>query len=142
MQQQQQGYLHAYQPNVIYQPQLAQLLALRQAQIAQAQQSQLQTEQVNLSMHYTNKQSKNKKLKTIFKFYILQEFIYYKTNHFCLTVFKYDFCVNSKCAQVPEQTQLQHQQSAQPQNLLGVAYSSAPSVAHVKVSGNGYKFNF
>ncbi|XP_034936645.1 uncharacterized protein [Chelonus insularis] len=37
--------------------------------------------------------------------------------------------------QTPEQI---HQQ----QNLLGVSYSSAPSVAHVNVSGNGYKFHF
>ncbi|XP_033211774.1 uncharacterized protein LOC117169479, partial [Belonocnema kinseyi] len=44
--------------------------------------------------------------------------------------------------QIPEQVQLQDQQSHQTQNLLGVAYSSAPSVAHVKVSGNGYKFDF
>ncbi|EFN86045.1 hypothetical protein EAI_16935 [Harpegnathos saltator] len=48
--------------------------------------------------------------------------------------------------QVPEldnQLQQQEQQPERPsQNLLGVAYSSAPSVAHVKVSGNGYKFNF
>jgi len=51
----------------------------------------------------------------------------------------------SNCAQVNEKSQLhqqQEQQTEQPQNLLGVAYSSAPSVAHVKVSGNGYKFNF
>ncbi|XP_014486825.1 PREDICTED: uncharacterized protein LOC106750776 isoform X1 [Dinoponera quadriceps] len=38
--QQQQAYLHGYQPNAAYQPQLTQLLALRQAQ---AQQEQLQT---------------------------------------------------------------------------------------------------
>lgn len=53
--------------------------------------------------------------------------------------------VNSNCIQVPEQIQLQQRQEQQPerqQNLLGIAYSSAPSVAHVKVSGNGYKFNF
>lgn len=41
---------------------------------------------------------------------------------------------------VPEQ-QLQQQQHNE-QNLLGVAYSSAPSVAHVKVNGNGYKIDF
>ncbi|XP_072756480.1 uncharacterized protein [Anoplolepis gracilipes] len=82
----------AYQPNTIYQPQLAQLFALRQAQLAQTQQLQ---------------------------------------------------AVQSE--QVPEQIQLQQQQEQQSerqQNLLGIAYSSAPSVAHVKVSGNGYKFNF
>lgn len=48
--QQPQAYLHAYQPNTVYQSQLAQLLALRQAQLAQAQQGQLQAvqpEQVN-----------------------------------------------------------------------------------------------
>lgn len=52
--------------------------------------------------------------------------------------------VNSNCTQVPEQIQLQRQeqQPERQQNLLGIAYSSAPSVAHVKVSGNGYKFNF
>ncbi|XP_076301079.1 uncharacterized protein LOC143219123 [Lasioglossum baleicum] len=51
--------------------------------------------------------------------------------------------------QVPEQAELQQeaqqqlqQQEQQPQSLLGVAYSSAPSVARVKVSGNGYKFDF
>ncbi|XP_011500622.1 PREDICTED: protein couch potato-like [Ceratosolen solmsi marchali] len=59
---------------------------------------------------------------------------------------------------IPEQLQLQlqhqhqhqqHQQQqvqSQPQqprrNLLGIAYSSSPSVAHVKVSGNGYKIHF
>jgi len=46
---------------------------------------------------------------------------------------------------VNEKSQLrqQHeQQTEQPESLLGVAYSSAPSVAHVKVSGNGYKFDF
>ncbi|XP_006617153.1 uncharacterized protein LOC102671714 [Apis dorsata] len=42
----------------------------------------------------------------------------------------------------PEQIQLQQEQQQQSQNLLGVAYSSAPSVARVKVSGNGYKFDF
>lgn len=92
--QQPQAYLHAYQPNTVYQSQLAQLLALRQAQLAQTQQGQLQTVQPE---------------------------------------------------QVPEQIQLQQRQEQQPerqQNLLGLAYSSAPSVAHVKVSGNGYKFNF
>ncbi|XP_032665596.1 uncharacterized protein LOC116841596 isoform X2 [Odontomachus brunneus] len=92
-QQQQQAYLHGYQPNA-YQAQLAQLLALRQAQV-QAQQEQLQT-------------------------------------------------IDTQ--QVPEQDnqfQQQEQQSEQTsKNLLGVAYSSAPSVAHVKVSGNGYKFDF
>ncbi|XP_066595670.1 uncharacterized protein [Prorops nasuta] len=36
----------------------------------------------------------------------------------------------------------QQYQQQQQQNLLGVAYSAAPSVAHVKVSGNGYKFDF
>ncbi|KAL6422882.1 hypothetical protein ACFW04_010424 [Cataglyphis niger] len=93
LQQPQQAYLHAYQPNTAYQLQLAQLLALRQAQLAQAQQGQLQTVQSE---------------------------------------------------QVPEQIQLQRQeqQPERQQNLLGIAYSSAPSVAHVKVSGNGYKFNF
>lgn len=48
--QQPQAYLHAYHPNTAYQSQLAQLLALRQAQLAQAQQGQLQAvqpEQVN-----------------------------------------------------------------------------------------------
>ncbi|XP_017886347.1 transcription elongation regulator 1-like isoform X2 [Ceratina calcarata] len=54
--------------------------------------------------------------------------------------------VQSTQAQVPEQIQLQQeeqqQEEQQSQNLLGVAYSSAPSVARVKVSGNGYKFNF
>ena len=53
--------------------------------------------------------------------------------------------VNSNCAQVPEaQIQLQQKQQTeqQSQNLLGIAYSSAPSVARVKVSGNGYKFDF
>ncbi|XP_029658941.1 uncharacterized protein LOC115232911 [Formica exsecta] len=93
LQQPQQSYLHAYQPNTVYQLQLAQLLALRQAQLAQAQQGQLH---------------------------------------------------NSNCTQVPEQIQLQRQeqQPERQQNLLGIAYSSSPSVAHVKVSGNGYKFNF
>lgn len=43
--QQPQAYLHAYQPNTVYQSQLAQLLALRQAQLAQAQQGQLQAVQ-------------------------------------------------------------------------------------------------
>ncbi|XP_051172274.1 uncharacterized protein LOC127288693 isoform X2 [Leptopilina boulardi] len=42
--------------------------------------------------------------------------------------------------QIPEQMQLQQEQSSQ--NLLGIAYSVAPSVARVKVSGNGYKFDF
>ncbi|XP_020288979.1 uncharacterized protein LOC109857240 isoform X2 [Pseudomyrmex gracilis] len=84
LQQQQHAYSHAFQPNNIYQPQLAQLLAFRQAQLAQAQQlGQLQSEQVS--------------------------------------------------------EKAEEQKS---QNLLGVAYSSAPSVAHVNVSGNGYKFNF
>jgi len=51
-QQPQQTYLHAYQPNAIYQSQLAQLLALRQAQFAQAQHGHLQTtEQVNFVNH-------------------------------------------------------------------------------------------
>jgi len=51
-QQPQQSYLHAYQPNAIYQSQLAQLLALRQGQFAQAQHSHLQTtEQVNFVNH-------------------------------------------------------------------------------------------
>lgn len=46
--QQPQAYLHAYQPNTVYQPQLAQLLALRQAQLAQQGQLQaVQPEQVN-----------------------------------------------------------------------------------------------
>lgn len=45
LQQPQQSYLHAYQPNTVYQLQLAQLLALRQAQLAQAQQGQLQAVQ-------------------------------------------------------------------------------------------------
>ncbi|XP_017763005.1 PREDICTED: general transcriptional corepressor CYC8-like [Eufriesea mexicana] len=49
-------------------------------------------------------------------------------------------------AQVAEQTHLQQdqqqQQQQQSQDLLGIAYSSAPSVARVKVSGNGYKFDF
>lgn len=40
--QQQQAYLHGYQPNAAYQAQLTQLLALRQAQAQQAQQEQLQ----------------------------------------------------------------------------------------------------
>ncbi|XP_011700513.1 PREDICTED: uncharacterized protein LOC105457509 [Wasmannia auropunctata] len=92
-QQPQQAYLHAYQPGAaIYQPQLAQLLALRQAQLAQ--QGQFHT-------------------------------------------------IPSE--QVPEaQASLQQEQQTeqQSQNLLGVAYSSAPSVARVKVSGNGYKFDF
>ncbi|XP_015605077.1 protein hunchback [Cephus cinctus] len=49
--------------------------------------------------------------------------------------------------QIPEQVQLQQQQheqqqQQQQQNLLGIAYSAAPSVAHVKVNGNGYKFDF
>ncbi|XP_054006707.1 uncharacterized protein LOC128891334 isoform X1 [Hylaeus anthracinus] len=44
--------------------------------------------------------------------------------------------------QVPEQVELQQEEQQQPQNLLGIAYSSAPSVARVKVSGNGYKFDF
>ncbi|XP_076650594.1 uncharacterized protein LOC143357845 [Halictus rubicundus] len=43
--------------------------------------------------------------------------------------------------QQEEQQQLQKQEQ-QPQSLLGIAYSSAPSVARVKVSGNGYKFDF
>ncbi|XP_015113856.1 mediator of RNA polymerase II transcription subunit 15-like [Diachasma alloeum] len=42
--------------------------------------------------------------------------------------------------QIPEQAASQRPQETQ--NLLGVAYSSAPSVAHVKVTGNGYKFDF
>ncbi|KYM75708.1 hypothetical protein ALC53_13771, partial [Atta colombica] len=94
-QQPQQAYLQAYQPNAaIYQSQLAQLLALRQAQLAQTQQGQLHA-------------------------------------------------IPSE--QVPEaQIQLQQKQQTeqQSQNLLGIAYSSAPSVARVKVSGNGYKFDF
>lgn len=45
LQQPQQAYLHAYQPNAVSQSQLAQLLALRQAQFAQAQQGQLQAVQ-------------------------------------------------------------------------------------------------
>ncbi|XP_014217753.1 mediator of RNA polymerase II transcription subunit 12-like [Copidosoma floridanum] len=47
-------------------------------------------------------------------------------------------------ADVPEQVQQQQlqQQEQQSANLLGVAYSAAPSVAHVKVNGNGYKFDF
>ncbi|KYN05409.1 hypothetical protein ALC62_03694, partial [Cyphomyrmex costatus] len=92
-QQPQQAYLQAYQPNAaIYQSQLAQLLALRQAQLAQAQQGQLHTipsEQVSEA-----------------------------------------------------QLQQKQQTEQQSQNLLGIAYSSAPSVARVKVSGNGYKFDF
>ncbi|XP_012539059.1 uncharacterized protein LOC105838222 isoform X2 [Monomorium pharaonis] len=93
LQQPQQTYLHAYQPGTaVYQSQLAQLFALRQAQLAQ--QGQLHT-------------------------------------------------ISSE--QVPEgQARLQQEQQVeqQSQNLLGVAYSSAPTVARVKVSGNGYKFNF
>ncbi|XP_043275811.1 ataxin-2 homolog isoform X2 [Venturia canescens] len=53
--------------------------------------------------------------------------------------------VHETSQQIPEQVQLQQQvqQEHQPsQSLLGVAFSSAPSVAHVKVSGNGYKFDF
>ncbi|KYN39768.1 hypothetical protein ALC56_05813, partial [Trachymyrmex septentrionalis] len=93
LQQPQQAYLQAYQPNAaIYQPQLAQLLALRQAQLAQAQQGQLHA---------------------------------------------------IPSDQVPEaQVQLQQKQQTEQQNLLGIAYSSAPLVARVKVSGNGYKFDF
>lgn len=44
LQQPQQAYLHTYQPNTFSQLQLAQLLALRQAQLAQAQQGQLQVQ--------------------------------------------------------------------------------------------------
>ncbi|XP_043483635.1 uncharacterized protein LOC122512072 isoform X2 [Leptopilina heterotoma] len=44
--------------------------------------------------------------------------------------------------QIPEQIQLQQQQELPIQNLLGVAYSVAPSVSRVKVNGNGYKFDF
>ncbi|KYQ52102.1 hypothetical protein ALC60_08716, partial [Trachymyrmex zeteki] len=94
LQQPQQAYLQGYQPNAaIYQSQLAQLLALRQAQLAQAQQGQLHAIPLE---------------------------------------------------QVPEaQAQLQQKhQTERSQNLLGIAYSSAPSVARVKVSGNGYKFDF
>lgn len=50
VQQQQQAHLYGYQPNAAYQAQLAQLLALRQAQ-AQVQQEQLralQPQQVSL----------------------------------------------------------------------------------------------
>ncbi|KOX80270.1 hypothetical protein WN51_08447, partial [Melipona quadrifasciata] len=51
--------------------------------------------------------------------------------------------LQAQAQQVPEQIQLQQeQQQQQVQNLLGIAYSAAPSVARVKVSGNGYKFNF
>ncbi|KAK1125202.1 hypothetical protein K0M31_006542 [Melipona bicolor] len=51
--------------------------------------------------------------------------------------------VQAQAQHVPEQIQLQQeQQQQQVQNLLGIAYSAAPSVARVKVSGNGYKFNF
>ncbi|CAL7938484.1 unnamed protein product [Xylocopa violacea] len=96
LQQIQQPQLHGYSAASAYQAQLAQLLALRQAQ-AQSQEH-----------------------------------------------------VQPSQAQVPEQIQLQQdeqqqqqqQQQQQPQNLLGIAYSSAPSVARVKVSGNGYKFDF
>ncbi|KAF7404989.1 hypothetical protein HZH66_003895 [Vespula vulgaris] len=94
LQQLQQTQVQNY-PNVVYQGQLGQLLALRQAQAqAQAQAQQVQTQQ-------------------------LPEQIQLQQEH----------------------AQQQHQQH-QSQNLLGVAYSSAPSVAHVKVSGNGYKFDF
>ncbi|KAG7190276.1 hypothetical protein KM043_006393 [Ampulex compressa] len=91
----QQQQLHSY-PATNYQTQLAQLLALRQAQL-QAQAQQVQAAQPQ---------------------------------------------------HVPEQSQLQQEEEEseerprQSQNLLGVAYSSAPSVAHVKVTGNGYKFDF
>ncbi|XP_011302025.1 uncharacterized protein [Fopius arisanus] len=48
--------------------------------------------------------------------------------------------------QAPLQSQQIQEQSTShrsgTQNLLGVAYSSAPAVAHVKVTGNGYKFDF
>ncbi|KOC63710.1 hypothetical protein WH47_00778, partial [Habropoda laboriosa] len=54
--------------------------------------------------------------------------------------------VQTAQAQVPEQIQLQQeeeqQQQQQAQNLLGIAYSSAPTVARVKASGNGYKIDF
>lgn len=54
LQQPQQAYLHAYQPGAAtYQSQLGQLLALRLAQLAQAQQGQLHTlpiEQVGFIM--------------------------------------------------------------------------------------------
>ncbi|XP_078032968.1 uncharacterized protein LOC144467863 [Augochlora pura] len=90
LQQIQQPQAQGYSAAALYQAQLAQLLALRQAQAqSQAQVSQTQ--------------------------------------------------------QVPERVELQQeeqQQEQQPQSLLGIAYSSAPSVARVKVSGNGYKFDF
>ncbi|KZC05911.1 hypothetical protein WN55_06085, partial [Dufourea novaeangliae] len=93
VQQVQQPQYQGYSAAALYQAQLAQLLALRQAQA----QSQAQ-------VHATQPQ------------------------------------------QVPEQVQLQQeeqqQEQGQPENLLGIAYSSAPSVARVKVTGNGYKFDF
>lgn len=46
LQQQQQAYLHGYQPNAAYQAQLTQLLALRQAQ-AQQEQLQIDSQQVS-----------------------------------------------------------------------------------------------
>ncbi|XP_011861931.1 PREDICTED: uncharacterized protein LOC105558708 isoform X2 [Vollenhovia emeryi] len=99
LQQPQQAYLQAYQPGAaIYQSQLGQLLGLRLAQLAQAQQGQLHaipSEQVPEEQTHLQRQFVN-----------------------------------------------QQQAERQSQNLLGVAYSSAPSVARVKVSGNGYKFDF
>ncbi|XP_076240976.1 uncharacterized protein LOC143183337 [Calliopsis andreniformis] len=89
LQQVQQPQLQGYSAAAAYQAQIAQLLALRQAQ-AQSQ--------VNLQPTETQ--------------------------------------------QVPELIESQQEEQRQPQNLLGVAYSSAPSVARVKVSGNGYKFDF
>ncbi|XP_033203302.2 uncharacterized protein LOC117164396 isoform X1 [Bombus vancouverensis nearcticus] len=50
--------------------------------------------------------------------------------------------VQAQAQQVPEQIQLQQEQQHQAQNLLGISYSAAPSVARVKVAGNGYKFDF
>ncbi|XP_076631291.1 uncharacterized protein LOC143346752 [Colletes latitarsis] len=89
LQQFQQPQLHGYSAAALYQAQLAQLLALRQAQVQS--QAQVQATQPQ---------------------------------------------------QVPEQVELQQEEQQQPQNLLGIAYSSAPSVARVKVTGNGYKFDF
>ncbi|XP_012345113.1 uncharacterized protein LOC105736163 [Apis florea] len=91
LQQFQQPHIHGYSPANIYQTQLAQLFALRQAQAQTQSQENIQATQSHTQVH-------------------------------------------------PEQIQLQQEQ--QSQNLLGVAYSSAPSVTRVKVSGNGYKFDF
>jgi len=68
LQQPQQTHLHAYQPGAIYQPQLAQLLALRQAQLAQ--QGQLHTIPSEQVGSITKNESENSCSTTIASYFI------------------------------------------------------------------------